>query len=557
MYIIGAVFILIVFVFKSIYFIIENIESIGKERKERQYKIFKTEVLNELGLDNSDISSYFDVNVTVKSRQALENFNDIKFFKEDKKMLEKAEKIIEKKNNIGNILKNFLKDNKYINNPQYFQLTEEINKTLNRIDVYIIKVNYISSSGNNLGSKEIAITQYHINRYKKDPTLLLNKGEYNKLVKEEQKKALNQKQQENYDIVNSIIDYANMNKDSLIIKESRESLDNLVGQLFDRTVNSIKNIKTVDSEEWTFIKEFMFNLKSEIEKIINKNQQIIEYYESSEFLKIKKTCEILMNSQKEFNEYINEKVQSISQLFGTRVTRNETIVDDEYNYIRPYKKTITPFTAEVSSTVFASAENNPLEYITKYFYTNKKLYPQQIQKLYQLVEELETLREARQIIENYKIEYQQYLGDVPDFIMKNDNAGFYSRLGFAIIDERVLIVEYKFSYTSNGGMVQRSFTVPMTEKTIAELIKTLENKLTISAFIKEQRTLMTKKIREFIKKRDNFTCCNCGNSTQIEPNLLLEIDHIIPVSKGGETSEDNLQTLCWKCNRAKSDKIIN
>lgn len=557
MYIIGAVFIFIVFVFKSIYFIIENIESIGKERKERQYKIFKTEVLNELGLDNSDISSYFDVNVTVKSRQALENFNDIKFFKEDKKMLEKAEKIIEKKNNIGNILKNFLKDNKYINNPQYFQLTEEINKTLNRIDVYIIKVNYISSSGNNLGSKEIAITQYHINRYKKDPTLLLNKGEYNKLVKEEQKKALNQKQQENYDIVNSIIDYANMNKDSLIIKESRESLDNLVGQLFDRTVNSIKNIKTVDSEEWTFIKEFMFNLKSEIEKIINKNQQIIEYYESSEFLKIKKTCEILMNSQKEFNEYINEKVQSISQLFGTRVTRNETIVDDEYNYIRPYKKTITPFTAEVSSTVFASAENNSLEYITKYFYTNKKLYPQQIQKLYQLVEELETLREARQIIENYKIEYQQYLGDVPDFIMKNDNAGFYSRLGFAIIDERVLIVEYKFSYTSNGGMVQRSFTVPMTEKTIAELIKTLENKLTISAFIKEQRTLMTKKIREFIKKRDNFTCCNCGNSTQIEPNLLLEIDHIIPVSKGGETSEDNLQTLCWKCNRAKSDKIIN
>lgn len=42
----------------------------------------------------------------------------------------------------------------------------------------------------------------------------------------------------------------------------------------------------------------------------------------------------------------------------------------------------------------------------------------------------------------------------------------------------------------------------------------------------------------------------------VEPNLLLEIDHIIPVARGGETVEDNLQTLCWKCNRAKSDKII-
>ena len=61
------------------------------------------------------------------------------------------------------------------------------------------------------------------------------------------------------------------------------------------------------------------------------------------------------------------------------------------------------------------------------------------------MEELETLRDAKQIIENYKVEYQQYLGDVPNFIMENDEAGFYSRLGFATIDESVLTVEYKFS----------------------------------------------------------------------------------------------------------------
>ena len=195
--------------------------------------------------------------------------------------------------------------------------------------------------------------------------------------------------------------------------------------------------------------------------------------------------------------------------------------------------------------------------MVKYFYPNKKSYPEQIQKLYMLVEELETLRDAKQIIENYKSEYQQYLGDVPNFVMENDEAGFYSRLGFANIDESVLTVEYKFAYTSGGGMAKRSFTVPMTEETIAELIKVLESKLTASAFAKEQRTLMTKKLRESIKKRDDFTCCNCGNSTYAEPNLLLEIDHIIPVSKGGRTVESNLQTLCWKCNRTKSDKIVS
>lgn len=528
-----------------------------KEEEKRQYKILKNEVLNELGFYKFDIISDFDADIIVKSRQALENFNDTKFFRENKEMVKKAEEIIKNKNNIVNILENFLRENKYINDPQYYKITREINKTLNRAVAFIIRVNYISSSGKNLGLKEIYVTLCNIERYKKDPTLLLSKGEYNKLIKDEQKKVLNQKQQEYYDSVNKIIDYANINKDFLIIKESRENLDNLIGQLFDRTVNGIKKIKTLDSEEWIFIENFISNIKSDIEKIINKNQKIIEYYESSDFLKIKKICEVLMNSQKEFNEYINEKIESISRFFGTRVIRNETIVDDEYNYIRPYKKTITPFTAEVSSTVFARSENNPLEYIIKYFYPNKNLYSEQIEKLYQLVEELETLREARQIIENYKMEYQQYLGDVPEFIMKNDEPGFYSRLGFAVIDESVLVVEYKFSYTSNGGMVQRSFSVPMTEETIIELISTLTNKLTKSTFIKEQRALMTKKLREFIKKRDNFTCCNCGNSTHIEPNLLLEIDHIIPVSKNGETTEDNLQTLCWKCNRTKSNKIIS
>ena len=368
---------------------------------------------------------------------------------------------------------------------------------------------------------------------------------------------MNQKQHEYYERVNNIIDYANENRDFLVINGGQKQLDHLIGQLFDRTVNSIKRIKTTDSEEWSLIGDFIAHIDGEVDKIVSTNQQILEYYKSSSFAKIKETCEAMMGSQREFNEYITEKVQSISHLFGTRVIRNETIIDDEYNYIRPYKKTITPFTAEVSAAVFASAENNPLEYIVKYFYPNKKSYPQQIQKLCQLVEEIETLRDAKQIIENYKIEYQQYLGDVPDFIMENDEAGFYSRIGFAVIDESVLTVEYKFSYTSGGGMAQRSFTVPMTEETIAELIKVLESKLTASAFAKEQRTLMTKKLREFIKTRDNFTCCNCGNSTHVEPNLLLEIDHIIPVAKGGRTEEDNLQTLCWKCNRAKSDKIIN
>lgn len=523
---------------------------------DKQYKKLEMEVLGKLDLISWNIISYFDEYVTVKSRQTLNKYDDIKFFKDNREKLAAAEKIIKKKSAIETILKDFLRDNEYKKHLQYRRLTKKINEMLKAATAYRIKVTYISSAGNNLGMKEIVLNQHAINRFLNDPSLLMTKGEYNKYLKEQQKELLNEKHHDYYKRVNDIIDYANENKESLVIKDGREQLDLLVSQLFDRTVNSIKKIKTIDSEEWEVIENFVAHQKEDIEKLVNMNKKILAYYESSDFLKIKETCEVLMNTQREFNEYIIEKVQRVSQLFGTRVVRNETINLDEYNYIRPYKKTVTPFTAEVSATVFASAENNPLEYVVKNFYPNKSLYPEQILKLYSLVEELETLRDAKQIIENYKEEYQQYIVDVPQFIMENDESGFYSRLGFANIDEHVFAVEYKFSYTSGGGMAQRTFTVPMTEETIAQLIQALESKLTASAFAKEQRNLMTTKLRESIKKRDNFTCCSCGNSVYKEPNLLLEIDHIIPVAKGGCTIEENLQTLCWKCNRTKGDKII-
>lgn len=527
-----------------------------KIMRKKQYENLEAEALLSLGFSSWNIIPHIDEYVTVKSRQALEKYDDIKFFKENKEKLPSAEAMIQRKGEISSRLTQFLQSNELQSRPQYKKLKKQVEEVLNNAASYRIRISYISSAGNNLGSKDMHVGQYRIDSFKKDPSLLMGKTEYNKFLKEQQKEALAQKQHDFYNQVNAIIDYANNNRDSLIIKGSQEQLDSLIGQLFDRTVNSIKKIKSLDSEEWGLIEDFITRLKADIERIVASNQRILDYYASPDFQKIKETCEVLMSSQREFNEYINEKVHSISELFGTRVVRNETVNEDEYNYIRPYKKTITPFTAEVSATVFASAENNPLDYIVKNFYPNKSAYPDQIQKLYHLVEELQTLREAKQIIENYKTDYQQYLGDVPAYVMENDEAGFYSRLGFANIDESVLTVEYKFAYTSGGGMAQRSFTVPMTEETIAELIKTLESKLTASAFAKEQRTMMTKKLREAIKTRDDFTCCNCGNSTHKEPNLLLEIDHIIPVSKGGRTEETNLQTLCWKCNRTKSNKIL-
>lgn len=64
-----------------------------------------------------------------------------------------------------------------------------------------------------------------------------------------------------------------------------------------------------------------------------------------------------------------------------------------------------------------------------------------------------------------------------------------------------------------------------------------------------KRKPISKKIRFEVFKRDAFTCQYCGATP---PKVILNIDHIHPVSKGGDNSQDNLITSCFDCNLGKS-----
>ena len=62
-------------------------------------------------------------------------------------------------------------------------------------------------------------------------------------------------------------------------------------------------------------------------------------------------------------------------------------------------------------------------------------------------------------------------------------------------------------------------------------------------------------LRKKIFERDDYTCVYCGKSLW-KNGIKLEVDHIIPISKGGTDDIDNLTTSCRKCNREKSGKLI-
>lgn len=52
-------------------------------------------------------------------------------------------------------------------------------------------------------------------------------------------------------------------------------------------------------------------------------------------------------------------------------------------------------------------------------------------------------------------------------------------------------------------------------------------------------------VREYIFSRDGRQCVKCGSGED------LTIDHIISVYRGGSDDDDNLQTLCNRCNAGK------
>lgn len=68
-----------------------------------------------------------------------------------------------------------------------------------------------------------------------------------------------------------------------------------------------------------------------------------------------------------------------------------------------------------------------------------------------------------------------------------------------------------------------------------------------------ERKPLSKAKRFEVFKRDSFRCQYCGRSA---PDVILEVDHIIPVAEGGKNDLMNLITSCRDCNRGKGKRKL-
>lgn len=281
-----------------------------------------------------------------------------------------------------------------------------------------------------------------------------------------------------------------------------------------------------------------------------------KYFRSEEFIEHKKAISGAVSEYNELADYVNSFEQmSLTSESSDRFKYSHLATTENlslHNIKRDRNtKNYANNVHQTSLQVVIKAAEQPLKYLCKYF--DVKATEENLQHIQEMANTVSRFSNAE---ENLRKRLAKIEADFnpPKFIKKHYHQELLKHLEIEVPTIDFEVPVYQFEYVSSGGNSSQRTTIKLDELTLENLSEYLSERIKYGKSAQAQRALMTKKLREFIKKRDCYTCQQCRASVAEQSLLLLEVDHILPVSKGGLSTKDNLQTLCWKCNRSKSNK---
>lgn len=115
-----------------------------------------------------------------------------------------------------------------------------------------------------------------------------------------------------------------------------------------------------------------------------------------------------------------------------------------------------------------------------------------------------------------------------------------------------LVLVWRFSLWC-VRLVWRALTFPFTRRKPGRVAyaSTATSVESPAVYIREPISLG---LRLRVLERDGFSCVFCGRT--VRDGARLEIDHRLPVALGGKSVLENLQTLCFECNRGKGRRLV-
>ncbi len=283
------------------------------------------------------------------------------------------------------------------------------------------------------------------------------------------------------------------------------------------------------------------------------------YFHGNKFDTLKQGIKKYTNECNDLNDHINSLKSSYSEIKSVDYGDSKLHDDSAYNMRRKEwaNQSSGSRTHNCSSSVVKNANNQPFKYLCKYF--NIKNNEETLSIFEEVLNNFAAAEQGKSLLVRERDAIVSTISNsIPSLIMQFHRERVIRELGFKPIDLSDLYFPvYTFQYISAGGNSSSKCPIQLNVPNLDRFVIYLSELVKFRNSVAGQRALMTSRLREEIKHRDNFTCKICNLSVTQEKNLLLEIDHIVPLSKGGITSHENLQVLCWRCNRSKGAKIIS
>lgn len=279
------------------------------------------------------------------------------------------------------------------------------------------------------------------------------------------------------------------------------------------------------------------------------------YFTSERFMELKNRVKDRVQDCIDLNYYIEELRRTYINL--NKLDLEYSIYTDS-SQVRDRKKEIEIqenriYIYHCSRTVCNNAKQQLLKYICKYF--DIKENEENLQRFECVLNNFIAAEEGKILLQKEQEDILESVKrELPGMIrFMNTNTGKIEKeIGLQKVDlDRPYFPKYIFKYVSPNGKSSLQYEIVMDIENLNKFVRYLYEKVKSKKSISRYRVPMTSELRYEIIKRDEHICQYCGNHICIEPNLLLEVEHFEPVSKGGETTKDNLHTICWRCKREK------
>ena len=281
------------------------------------------------------------------------------------------------------------------------------------------------------------------------------------------------------------------------------------------------------------------------------------YFKSERFNRLRYILASHIDDCNELNEHIEGLKAVDLGASGSGYGFSDFHDASRWNYSRPGLASIETGSNvhPCSRSVCEASRRNPIQYVCKYF--GFAADEETLEMFEQMLNDFTAVEDGKESLAQQKAEIMEQISDeIPSLIRKHSEERFWREIGLQDIDFSTdYFPRFLFQYVSPGGNASLENSVVMDIANLNQMVEYLNGRIKWRKSVAGQRALMTSGLRRSILRRDGYTCQRCGVSMREEPHLLLEVDHIVPLSRGGLTTVDNLQTLCWRCNRRKGSRL--